>query len=121
MAKRDGGRSGSPASIPNGKTNIGKTASKRASSQAGSSFLNQTTAATKRGAGKTTPATPDPPGLCFHCNIYMQLRMVNKVLQASKVLLKLNAPKVRVEKGINIARAIVLDMVDQVSSEHKKH
>jgi hypothetical protein len=45
--------------------------------------------------------------------------MAIKVLQASKILLRRNAPKARVEKGINIARAMVQDLVDLVGADHK--
>lgn len=77
--------------------------------------------ATNDGTDKIKPAAQNPQLLCFHCWVEKNMRMVVKVLQAPKVLLRRNAPKARVEKGINIARAIVQDFVDLVGLEHKKH
>ena len=73
------------------------------------------------GSENFTAALNNRPLLCFQCCVVRNMGMAIKVLQASKVLLKRNAPKAHVERGINIARAMILDLVDHVESDHKKH
>jgi hypothetical protein len=109
------------------KTTIKTDAARGSLPELGSSLSNHVvrmpnankTFGTKGGINNTPSDPTDPPLLCFHCCMEKNMGMAIKVLQTSKILLRKNAPKAHVERGINIARAMLQDLMDLVGEEHK--